>query len=170
MDISAKVRQLFARAEYRLEAVTLSVAATSSFAVLLYIWLQPWAYRKTGDGMSIAVFPTVSLAGIIIISIGCLLDFYKGGREKGVLTEASSVEDDIQWGPAIFLAIVGFLSSFGVARIDPLFLTGFMAAVILVVARVRNKYVLVATAVGVPLFVYVFLVRLAGVFFPVSIF
>ena len=170
MSILTKVRQLFVRAEYRLEAATLSVAAMLSIALLIFIWTQSWAYRKTGDGLAIGVFPTVALAGIIVFSGMCLLDLYDGGGKKEVLTEASSVEEDIQWGPAIFLAIVGVISSFAVMRVDPLFLTGFMAALILVVARVRNKFVLVGTAIGVPLFVYVFLVRLAGVFFPGLIF
>lgn len=171
MQIAPRAKRLFRSDETRLEAVTLSVAALISLVLLVFVWTQPWAYRTTGDGLSIAVFPSVSLGGIIVFSLLCLIDLSRGVEMQDVLTEASSsIEEDIQWGPAIFLAIVGILSSFAVVRIDPLLLTGFMATLILVVARVRNWYLLVGTALGVPLFVYVFLVRLAGVFFPTSIF
>lgn len=171
MQIAARLRQLFQRPETRLEAVVLAVAALVALVLLIFIWTQPWAYRRTGDGLSIAVFPTISLAAVLVLALVSLLDLSKGGEAQDVLTEgSSSIEADIHWGPAIFLTIVGILSSFAVVRIDPLLLTGFMAALILVVARVRNWYLVVGTAIGVPLFVYVFLVRLAGVFFPASIF
>jgi hypothetical protein len=100
----------------------------------------------------------------------CILDLARGNTGQEVLTEANSIEEDIQWRPAMFLAGVGILSSFALVRVDPLFLTGLVAAVLLVFARVRNKFVLVATTLGVPLFVYIFLVKLAGVFFPVTLF
>jgi len=168
MGIPAKVKQLLARTKSRVEAVFFSVLVMSGFGLAIFIWLQPWAYRKTGDGLAIGVFPTVSLAGVILFSMICLNELYRDGREKEVVTQGTTPEDDINWGPAIFLAAIGILGSLAIVRFDPLFLSAALGILILALGNVRKWYLLVGTGVGLPLFVYVFMIRLAGIFFPTT--
>jgi len=135
----------------------------------VYIWLQPWAYRKTGDGLGVAFFPTIFVAGIVISSIMGLIELNKGKkRQKGRTGETTQEQSGIEifnW-PVAVLSVAGFAASFAIVHCDPLILTGALALIILIVGKVRKWYLLAGVAVVVPLLIYIFFVQLAGVFFP----
>jgi len=160
------MKKYFTSAGYGAEYVSFFVFVISAIALIIYIWFQPWAYRRTGDGLGIAIFPTFFLVGVIILSLACLIDTHKKGK-----TEKPKVEHDdniVEWGYMILLAIITISISFTMRYIDPLILVVILSTAILLIAGIRQWFLIVGTAVGLMLFIYVFIIRLAQIYFPTS--
>lgn len=174
-SIQFLVKQLFIRTEYHAEYVSFLVAMMSGFGFIVYMWSQPWAYRRTGDGLGIAIFPSVFVSGIIVFSLICLIDTHKKAKnmgttpvEGGKVTDTDMYVKNVEWGVTVFLSVVTIAASCAIDYVDPLILTATLGVVILIAGGVRQWYLLVGTAVGLSLFIYFFIVRLAGIYFKTS--
>jgi hypothetical protein len=137
-----------------------------SCVVIIYVYTQPWAYRGTPDGIGLAAFPVFFLVCVFICSAACFFESYrnlKAGKEcqKGDAT-------GMAWLPTMGVCIVSMISSYAVTRVDPLLLVAVFGIVVLLLGSIRKWYFLLGVALGEALFIYIFILRIAEVFFPVS--
>jgi hypothetical protein len=154
------------RQDYIPEIATYAVMMAASCLLIVYTYTQPWAYRRTPDGFGLAVFPVFFLALVFVCSLWCFLDSYKSlmaGKEtsKGDVT-------DIVWKPTVGVMIVSMISAYAVTRVDPLLLVAAYSIIVLFMGGVRKWYLMTGIALGLVVFVYVFVVRISDVFFPVQ--
>jgi hypothetical protein len=158
--------ELGQRKDYIPEIVTYLAGMVMSVALVVYTYLQPWAYRRTPDGFGLAVFPVVFLVLVFILSFFCFRASYRdlmAGKEilKGDVT-------DIVWRPTVGVMAVSILTAWAVTKIDPLVLVAVYSIVVLLLGGVRNWILMGGIALGLVAFVYVFVLRISDVFFPVS--
>jgi len=87
------------------------VILTSFFtALLIYIYLNPWAHRKLRDGFSLGFFPAVAIVLSIIFSLILIFD----SRRKEVLPDLETLKLKSFLGAVI--AVVGSWLYFSLMR------------------------------------------------------
>lgn len=153
----------------KVENISFILFILLAIGLIIYISFQPWAYRKTGDGVGIAVFPIIFLIGIAIFSTTALIGTYKETNSKKCEQEKKENDDSIvEWRYMILLAVVTIVASLILRYIDPLVIVSVLGVAILLIARVREWTLIITTAVGLMLFVYIFIIRLAEIYFTTS--
>ena len=136
--------------------------ATLSIGVLVYIWLQPWAYFGTGGGLGIAIFPTVFVAILLFVSLtGALCE--KRQREG---SKRPTEEERLLFLPVIFLTGGVVAGTFGLWNFDPVISVAAVVLLLLLTGSVRDWRLLVSLPIGMGLLSYFLFIRMLGVYFP----
>ncbi|MFC2008592.1 tripartite tricarboxylate transporter TctB family protein [Chloroflexota bacterium] len=146
----------------RAESVSYVVLIAVSIGLVAYIWLQPWAYFHTADGVSLALFPTVFAVILCVASI-------IGAVRKAMHRDNSSlsIEDfDLSMRPVVLLTGIVLVSAFGLWRIDPVFNFTALVLVVLLVEGVRDWRLLVGMSVLTGATIYVLFILILNVYFP----
>ncbi len=146
----------------RAEDVFYFSVATASIGILVYTWLQPWAYLRTMDGLSLAAFPTVFIALLLIASISGLI-FKK--RQKESSKQPTKEERFLFW-PVMWLSGGVVAGTFGLWNLDPVITSGALVLLLLLVAAIRDWRLLVGLPIGMGLLIYILFIRVLGVYFP----
>jgi hypothetical protein len=140
------------------------VILTSLFtALLIYIYLSPWAHRKLRDGFSLGFFPAVAIVISIIFSLILIFD----SRRKEVLQDLETLTLKFFLGAVI--AVVGSWLYFSLMReIGFLIVTPFFLLLAMYVLGLRpwRKTLIIA----VPMTVIVYgIFRVMGIALPPGI-
>ena len=150
---------------YRIEFVMYLVLMAISLLLLFYIWTQPWAHRKTPDGLGLAPFPIFFLLGMLLFGMLCLQDAYKNAV-RGNEPEASPVTD-MDWKSSIAVCAMAVVYSPLIWIMDPLVYAGLFTLLILLIGHVRQIRPLVLAVLGMMACIYILIIKVAEVFFPV---
>ena len=146
----------------RTEYVFYISATLISIALIVYLWSQPWAYTKTGDGLSMAAFPTVFAAGLLIASMtGAILK----GRQEEHSQPSPKEEPPLLW-PVILLGGGVIASTLGLWYFDAVISSSLLVFFLLFAGRVRDWRLLAGISVGTGLLLYVLFILVLGVYFP----
>lgn len=137
-------------------------AALISIAVIVYLWFQPWAYTKTGDGLSMAAFPTFFAAGVLI---ACMTAAILKGRQKAHSPPPPKEEPPLLW-PVILLGGGVIASTLGLWYFDAVISSSLLVLVLLFAGRVRDWRLLAGISVGTGLIIYLLFILVLGVYFP----
>ena len=132
-----------------------------SIGLFVYVWLQPWAYRQTMDGLGMAIFPTVFIAIVVIASIGGVLLEKRHGES---LKQSTKEERFLLW-PVSFISIAAVASTYGFRHIDPTITSGAFVLILLLGVGVRDWRLLAGLPIGTGLLIYVLFVRVMGTYF-----
>lgn len=149
----------------RRECVFYVSAALMSMGVLVYLWTRDWAYRYTGDGLSMAAFPTIFAAGLLIACIVGLVTG-KGRKESSASPPPSSDDVSSSLWPSVLLSGSVIVSTVGIWYFDAVVTCTLLVLFLLLVGRVRDWRVLGGVSLGTGLLIYVLFVLVLGVFFP----
>lgn len=160
------MKKFFTDPTYRVEAVIFALSIVIAAPLLVYTWMQPWAYRHTSDGLGIAAFPTVFLVGMILFGAICFFGDYMDCK-RGVIPPASDVVG-MDWKSTVLVGVISLLSPVTIFLIDPLLYVAVLCLVILLLGRVRKWSLLVIPAICLVVFIYVFMIKIADVFFPTT--
>ena len=137
-----------------------------SCILIIYTYTQPWAFRRTPDGIVMSPFPVFFLALIFITSALCLMESSKNLKAGKEITKGDL--ENVSIRAMVACCAIGVVYTFFIARVDPLVLNAIFGAALLFAGGIRKWYAIVALGLGIALFLYVFLIRIAGVWFPVS--
>ena len=137
-----------------------------SCLLIIYTYTQPWAFRRTPDGIGMAPFPVFFLALIFITSALCFIESSKNLKAGKELTKGDL--ENVAISAMVACCVVCVVYTFFIARVDPLVLNAIFGAALLFAGGIRKWYAIAAVGLGIALFLYVFLIRIAGVWFPVS--
>ena len=150
--------------------ITYPIWIVMSCLLLVYVYTQPWAYRRTPDGIGLAPFPTFFLICMLVLSLLCFWDTYKDFKAKKEILKGDEDLDHLDkvWIPMVLVCIVSILSAFLTTSIDPLINSAVYAVLVLICGDIYKWYLLLAIAVGEMIFHYIFILRIADVYFPVS--
>jgi hypothetical protein len=160
------MKNFFTDPMYHVEALVLSIPVVVSLVLVVYTWFQPWAYRHTSDGIGIAAFPTVFLVGIIFFGIICFVSDFIAFR-RGVNPGSTDVTA-MDWTSTYTVSAIAILSPLTIFLIDPLFYVAVLCFLILIIGRVRKPLLLIIPTIGIVAFIYIFMIEIADVFFPVT--
>lgn len=155
--MSAETADKKARAE---RAFYLATALLSA-AAMVYAWRQPWAHTKTGDGLSMAMFPTVFAGALLLAAVAALMIRGRGQESQPAEEDAPA----LVWSAAI-LGGGSALSALGLWYFDAALTSALLVLVLLLAGRVRDWRVLAGISVGTGVVVYVLFILVLGVYFP----
>lgn len=133
-----------------------------SAGLIAYIWLQPWAYSKTGDKLGMAIFPTAYAIIILLASVSQILVTM---RHKGS-SEHPIEEEPIPLWPVVLLCGAVLIATLGYWYFDAVVSSGAVVLLLLLVGGVRDWRVLSGLTIGTALLLYFLFVRVCGVYFP----
>ena len=129
--------------------------------LLVYIWLQPWAYRSTVDKMGMATLPTAAIALLLIPSI------------IGLITRKSLKNRQKQPGGDRFeLRSVGLLggatiaSVYGLRYADPTIICGIFVLILLLGGGIRDWRLLTGIPIGTALLINILFIKVINTYFP----
>jgi len=145
----------------RAERVFYAVTALLSTAAIVYAWRQPWAHIRTGDGLSMAAFPTVFAGALLVAAVAAAARGARGHQPAPAAEEAPAL---VRSG--ILLGGGSVLSGLGLWYFDPVLSSALLVLVLMLAGRVRDWRVLAAITAGTGLVVYLLFILALGVYFP----
>ena len=146
----------------RAEDVFYLSVATISVGLVVYIWLQPWAYLATSDGLRMSFLPTVFISLLLIASISGILS---RKRQKESLKQPAKEERFLFW-PVALLVGAGVASAYGLSNFDPTIISGAFVLLLLLSGGIRDWRLLVGLPIGMGLLIYILFIRVVGTYFP----
>jgi hypothetical protein len=156
---------LLANKIYRIEFVTYLVMVAISVFMLFYVWGQPWTYRKTQDGLGLAPFPVFFLLGMFLFGLLSLHEDYKSAVQ-GIEPSASDVTG-MDWKSTLLLCVFVVVYPPAIWIMDPLVYAALFSLIVLLIGHVRQIWLIAISMLGIAGFIYIFMIRIAEVFFPV---
>ena len=146
----------------RAEYIFYFSATLLSAGLIVYMWLQSWAYMRTGDGLSLAAFPTFFAAFIFITSITGAV--FKRRQKDG--SKLPTREERLPLWPVVLLTGGVLASTFGLWNFDAIITSILLVLILLLAGKVRDWRLLTAIPVGMGALVYILFVLTLGVYFP----
>ncbi len=137
-----------------------------TLVMLVWSWLQPWPYYKTGDGLSIATFPTVFAVLLIVCA---LMEVFKIKRRKET-SNTSSTGDKVYFWPTALINVGIIISTYVLWYIDPILSVISLTLLLLLAGKVRDWRMLVGIPLGMGAANYILFVWLMEAYFPVGLF
>ncbi len=134
-----------------------------SIVLIVYIWLQPWAYKATSDRLGIAGLPTIYLA---IAGIASLLQILVESKNKNRDKQQMTEEQTCPFWPVAVLSAVVLVSAVGIWRTDPVITCSLLVLILMLIAGIRDWRLLSGLSLGTGLMLYLLFIRVLGVFFP----
>ena len=146
----------------RAEDVFYLSVATVSIGLLVYIWLQPWAYLPTVGRLGMAVFPTAFMAILLIASIIGVI-FRKSQKER---LKRPTAEERFRFWPVCLLGVATVGSAYGLTHIDPTITSGVFVLLLLLGGGIRDWRLLAGLPIGTGLLIYILFIRVISTYFP----
>lgn len=143
----------------RAEDIFFFTLAIASIGILVYIWLQPWAYVQTGGALGIAIFPTAFITVLLITSVVALFRQKEGSKRP-------SEGERVSFWPVFLLSGGIIAGTFGLWNFDPTISSGALVLFLLLVAGIRDWRLLAGLPIGMGLLIYILFIRVLGVYFP----
>ena len=162
VSVTKQIKENSGERRSRGEYIFYFTAALLSGGLLVYAWRQPWAYMRTGDGLSLATFPTIFAATIFVVSTtGALLEMRQKEGSK-----LPTKEGPFLFWPVILLSGLAVAGTFGFWNFDAVITSTALVLLLLLAGGVRDWRLLVGMSIGMGLLIYILFIWVLGVYFP----
>lgn len=145
----------------RVERIFYAVTALLSAAAIVYAWRQPWAHIQTGDGLSMAAFPTAFAGALLVAAVVAALRRARGHEAGPADAGAPALVRS-----AVLLGGGSVLSALGLWYFDAVLSSALLVLLLMLAGRVRDWRVLAGISVGTGVVVYLLFILALGVYFP----